>query len=383
MKNKTGKILIGAILVGVIALGTNFGSINTKALENGYMDGTDQQFMYTSRSLRCSIAKGKEEYYIMKDGYLYAGNPENMKSQGYFLASNFLAYYDGSLYITHRDTAKDIKKLELLKVSLDGEDRETIYVFDKTPTSIAIHRGELYYSVRDEINAEGYEYSDRHILNKVKLGEQKATKLYEGDLDREEVIEDIKCYGKYIYFMVRSYKDDEITSKQMYYDTVTNTVERIHSDDDKDIVSNVRMVEDKIIYTVCNPEPKTDCTYEEYIACFKQYMANLDGSEIKESLLSNVNGTVLGDGENFVVQLVDRINHEQTGIQMYTPQGKLISSVNLEGYSEELYTVLPGDEDYLFIVNRPHGDDTSIVSVDKKKLMQGEFEQKLMVKSER
>ena len=393
---KLGKKIITLICVVGLGIGISTFTEVTKAKDDAYMKKTDHQFMYAKDETSNMIASGAGKYYMIKDYNLYVADKDDMKFEilcyepdckhnmsetqeekmeckGSFLTSTFLAYYDGNLYTTLRDYSKGGEKLDLVKMSLDGKKKESIFTFDKTPESIVIHRGELYYSMRDNIDSDDAMYRTRYILNRVKLGDEKVTKLYKGDLDREEVIENIICYGKYIYFTVRSYKDDEITSKQMYYDTVTNTIERIHSDDDRDIVRGVEIAEDKIIYSVCNIISEDDFTY-------KEYMANLDGSEVEESFTEKAHGYALGDGKNFFVQITDKIDYKQIGIQVRTPEGDLISSVDTKDYFKDGYRVLAGDEDYLFIVNRPHKDRSNVVAVDKKKLMQGEFEQKLLVK---
>ena len=415
MNNKLKKIVIGVCLVSIVLGVTTFTEV-TKAKDDAYNQGTDHQFMYEEEQSEQIITSGPNKYYMIKEGYLYAADKDDMnfkvmcnkpecehnqsktqkdkmECEGYFLTSRFLAYYNGNLYVTSRHYVKGEGggKLELVKLSLDGKKKEVVYTFDKSPTSIAIHRGELYYSIRDDIDSTGSMYRTRHVLNKVKLGDEKATNLYKGNLNREEVIEDITCYGKYIYFTVRSYKDDEITSKQMYYDTVTNTVERIHSDDDRDIVRNVEIAGDKIIYSVCNIISEDDFTY-------KDYMANLDGSEVEESFTEKIHGAVHGDGENFIVKTVDKETFDATGIQIYSPEGELILDKDTnyfressdidekEGtpYFEEIQyfkedsKLIAGDKDYLFILNEVY-DRQQILSVDKQKLINDEFKVKRLL----
>lgn len=393
MKKYNVILYIISFILGIFSLT----GCNKSAQELGdcYIEGQDQQFMYSDGSMQ-KIARTENGYYFFAGEYLYYMDFESMRPiimcnkpnclhneetnlekrvdcNALFTENYFLSYYDGYLYTTVKQYKSSTNKTELIRVALDGTSRKKVFEFDVLPTAIAIHRGKLYYSgtaFNDEGNAV-------YALKEVSLGKwhAKPKVLYEGELAKGS-IQQIKCYGEHVYFTELTINDEVQIVRQMCYNNVKNEVIRICTQDDKLYPQSISIVNGKLYYTIFNGNYKDE---QNNIV----YRAELDGSNGAPCFEMPVLARISSDGNKLIVEdLVTKSekSDEQKSISLYSEDGEVLGEF-LTNQLSHVHDTFPGDEKYLFVVN--YADKCyEMQAVDKQKLSENKVEVNKLFKME-
>ena len=143
-------------------------------LGNEYIEGKDAQYMFMTTDGERYITRSEEGYYFINGWYLYYSdfntmNPivlcnkpnclhdkeldetKKFNCNAFLLTGNnttLLTIYNNYIYCyIDYDFLKDGTPVpELIRISLDGSERKTICELEEDITSMALHRGVLYYS---------------------------------------------------------------------------------------------------------------------------------------------------------------------------------------------------------------------------------------------
>ena len=373
-------------IIGVVIFSINMIACDTSEneLEDKYIEGQDQQFMFCDNGGKQKITKSSKGYYFSVGHYLYyiddkgneaivmcnkpnclhaeETNPYKVpECNALFPSPRLITYQGGKLYIVYEKPSK--QNYELAEVSLDGTNRKTLYEFDKRPTGIALHRGKLYYSSsvfnNKGENVYGLEMIDLNTSNL----EPKV--IYTGELQGGD-IQHILCYGKHIYFREISRHTEQMTVRAFRYDMEKDKVQRICTMQDEERLGSLGIIGDKLYYRIFSDTIKSSDNKSVFIT-------DLNNSNIEYEIEMPIYTHQLSDGRNLFA--IDNRGEsskrkEDRGISIYSKDGKFIIEYLLN-CNEGSYKVYPGDEKYMFLLYES-SEYMEWKRVDKVKMLRGE-----------
>lgn len=285
-------------------------------------------------------------------------------------------YYDGYLYTV---TAIELK---LLKISLDGSQREELGQLadiESANTLIwVIHRGYIYYCYTWDVGTE----EDNYYLNN-------SNCIYRRALDKDSEPECILAFpllsniyecqftatGSYVYMKVPT--ADDTTGRLYRYNTENDTLEWFKEWGDE--ISGVFVDDNKIFYSENNRSEKTTNIYE------------YDNETGEKNIFCKVNGLVDGIkyDNDFIYIPYEEEGEWKTGIWNW--QGECIAGIPSfdELYSEGIYREWLGTDDkyiYLHCIVITNSNEENIYTsimgkayvtmeyIEKEDILDGEYE---------
>ncbi len=187
---------------------------------------------------------------------------------------NFLQYYNSKLYLLESYWDKENARSKfatgwrLSQLDKDGGRKKVVKSFEKSPRSVIIHRGYLYYStVSSEVDEARYESS---IIRMKLLGDQKEEVLYTAQ-DVKLQISDLVAYGNQIYWLHSN--QDGYRIKRMDLITKELSVIGERNDGGANVLHSIS--KDRVYFNYFYNEPKDSRT-------LKIYSSNLKGENIQE-----------------------------------------------------------------------------------------------------
>jgi hypothetical protein len=109
--------------------------------------------------------------------------------------SNWIQYYEGRIYLLCGESTSN--NIILLSMDTTGSDRKEIYTFKSAPTSIAIHRGYVYYNT-SVYNADGKKTYGIAALS-LKNPSKDPITVYAGAFS-DGSVDEIRPYRNWVYF---------------------------------------------------------------------------------------------------------------------------------------------------------------------------------------
>jgi hypothetical protein len=348
---------------------------------NDYDASTDFPYMFQMQGNGILVAPTEKGYYFLNDSLLYYADKTNMKpvlldnrpendclqpsdkgtirncyayvKHDPLLRHKFLGYYNGKLYALESGEVwgKDNEnkfKTTLIELSKDGSTRKVKMVFDSIPKSMAIHRGTLYYTLRD-FNKESNATSQ--LMQLSLKGSGKPKPVYTGS-DSKSEISDIIPYGKNIYFY--EVIGQSITIKR--YDIENHAVTRMFTNDDGVIPLLRGIYQDRLLYTVNTPATFETLRDKEHTKVFSSDLEGTNGKQlpIERTFFSSyyVSGKYfyarpvfpyLFD-EKYKEKLKD-IRHELT---VYDGQYNVVDKIDFSFLPID-HSFMVGDDRYMFV----------------------------------
>ncbi|MFC6546976.1 hypothetical protein [Cohnella cellulosilytica] len=245
---------------------------------NEFDAATDFPYQFQMQGDGIIVAPSEEGYYVLNDSFLFFADKQNMKpvlldnrpendcqrpsSQGIIenchayvkhdpsSRPKFLQYYKGKLYTLESGEVwgKDNEnrwKTMLIELSKDGSSRKVVKTFDSMPRSIAIHRGSIYYTLK---NYSLDSKASSQLMHFSLKGSKKPKPIYTGNESGSQ-LQDITPYGKNIYF----YENVGKAVRVMRYDMENGTVTRMFTNDDGKLHVMQGFYKDRLVYVATTP----------------------------------------------------------------------------------------------------------------------------------
>ncbi|MDQ2085350.1 hypothetical protein RBH29_02715 [Herbivorax sp. ANBcel31] len=260
-------------------------------------------------------------------------------------------------------------------MSKDGTERKTILTLDFHPLSIAIHRGVVYYTVRDFSKDSDLEYHImKYDLEKRFFNEPEI--IYTGSSPDGSIF-DLMPYGNNVYFLER----ESNIRRLMRYDIEKETTTQIISDDDDNIRPTIQgFLNDKLILNMFDG----DDNYEkEWFA----YMSDLDGSNI-EKLPVDINflSHIYSDNNYLYIRPLyaalnlEEYQHIPDEMVIYDLDYQIVDTVDMS-YYRGMHKLISGDDEYMFIFYTKDYVTYYVDYLDKKEIGSGNLEFKNLIES--
>ncbi|RCX18245.1 hypothetical protein DFR58_1053 [Anaerobacterium chartisolvens] len=389
MKSFKNSLIIAYLIICVALLP---GCAGKNITGNTYIEGQDFQYMYFTQGRVPMMAESESGYYFFSGFYLYYADKKTMKPvilcnkpnclhdaetdpqkvyncNAFFrMVSPFLAYYDGSLYVTSTIFGKGREDYELVKLSQDGTSRKSVLTFDSQPGSLAIHRGKVYYvqNVYDKSLQSYYKISEFDLK---KFG-AKPRDIYAGKLEGGH-IQDLKCYGDSLYFTEYAHTEKMITTRAMRYDIITGKTARLFTDNDMEIVLDPEIYDNKLYYTM---EILEDGVVKEG----DTFVSDLKGENSRKSFSIDKDSIILADRKYLYANdnrfSLDAKPRDQQALRILDRDGKSVGSIKT-GHIDKHFSVICGGDSHLFITTYTE-DKFQIFYADKSEFGTGEIELK-------
>lgn len=392
--------LLYILVICVVFIGLT-GCSDYEDLGNTYNSKTDYQYSYHRQGEHITMADSGNGYYFLdskKNIYytdkskmkpvLLDNRPDadynsqqenNSKTDNAYTTGGFLTFYNEKLYtletgeiaLVEGNSIKETARL--IEMSKDGTDRKTILTLDFPPTSIAIHRGIVYYAVRDYSKDADLEY----YLMKYDLKKKffnKPEVIYTGSLSQGG-IQDIIPYGNNVYFL----ETGKNLLRQMRYDIKNKTVTRIITDDDKLFPTITGFFNSKLVINIYDGDDNFE---KKWIS----YLSDLDGSNKKELPIDiNFISNIYSFGDYIFVRPVsshlhayEKYKHIPDEMVVYDSDYQIVDKVDTSYYVGQHYLV-SGDDEYMFVFYAKDGKHY-IDYLDKKEIGSGKLKFKNLFK---
>lgn len=394
------KKLLSIFIICIVFIGL-VGCRDYKDFGNTYNKETDYQYPYHRQGGRITMADSGGGYYLLFSEGIYYTDKTNMKpvlldnrpdvdytsqqktdskTNNAYTNGGFLTFYNEKIYLLEKDKkalGKDnsIKETtRLIEMSKDGTDRKTIFTLDSTPASIAIHRGIVYYTIRDyskETDLEYYLMS--YDLRKKFFNKPEA--IFVGSLPYGW-IQDIIPYGDNVYFL----DVGKNLSRQMRYDIKKKTVTRIINDDDNLFPTITGFFNNKLVITIYDGD-------DNYEKKWISYLSDLDGSNMEELPIDiNFISNIYSFGDYIFVRPVwshlyayEKYKHIPDEMVVYDLDYQIVDKVDMSNYTEAPVLV-SGDDEYMFI-SYAKGGKRYIDYLNKKEIGSGKLKFKNLIKN--
>lgn len=377
-------------------------SLNQENYSNTYHPLTDYQYMYFMQNKTIPIAATQNGYYILNGKFIYYMDKENMNpvlldsrpnstchstdkeelEQCSAFVNNdnlreFLAYYNEKLYTIENHIYMDKQlgsniKPTLIEISPDGSERKVIFTFDFAPQSIAIHRGNLYYSKQD-FDIESNSSYQIMSLNLHKTS-SKPTSIYNGNLEMGNII-DIIPYGKQIYFN----EGGKNMYRTMRYDIEDKTLKQLFTEKDNESAAYSTIFQDKLLFSVFTGDPESKVSSITY-------SSNLDGSNIEAVPVANTFITNNYADANYLYSrpvwfytYSDQYPDLEHNMTVYSKQFDKVDTINLSDLPLNHF-ICGGDDDYMF-VQYPKDGNMYTLYLDKRAIGTGEAKFEVLLES--
>lgn len=384
MKQKAGKIIIGVLLLAILS-----GCSSNSEQADTYVAGTDYQYMYgDGGSMSAHQAKGEDGYYLLAEKFVYYINDSmdtvvplcskidclhNEETDGEKQQQcNAYVENDGMVQISYCDGYLYYiccinEQYQLHRMKEDGSSKEKIKEWDDCLIKQwIVHRNTIYYVNVDYTIGDNGMMEEHYSLKSLSLkGRLKEKYIYTPDEEIEVMdLANPVAYGNHLYFEVLGYTvdsnkitddnyQDYLYAKTFEYNLEDETLHEIIVDE-KTHVQGVTFWQDKIIL---NPFDFN----KDYGENAKSYIANLDGSNMKEFAINTVQGEkFLSDGTYLYVNNQALVALDKTSefvYKVYDNNSKLIDtmSVPFEGTGG----LEIGDEKGAFIVVVDEGNKST------------------------
>ena len=364
--------------------------------ENHYIDGQDHQFYYYSSESTHSMAESDSGYYFLGGQYLYFVDKANMTPvivcnkpnclhneetdstktlycNAFFEGAKSLFYYNDELYISTTRTTMTSES-EFLKVSLDGTRRKSSFKFDGAISSAALHRGVLYYAAQVwDANGQAIVSVSASKLN------GKSKEIYKETFGHGNV-NNIICYGNYVYFNAFDYTENGRLEKMVRYNILTEDTEILFDNQIMETIGKPSFISDKMYYRKSKLEfPDMSLEYQE------GFLAELDGSNAKSSFELGFPVDVNSDGQYLYARDIEwspfskPVDEQQ--LTIYTIDGEVVNRVNMGSFGS-LQSLIPGGEEHMFL-QQEDSDFLRIYYANKSQISTGNIEWKLLFEVER
>ncbi|WP_195468591.1 hypothetical protein [Clostridium sp. D43t1_170807_H7] len=388
-------IIIIISITSIISCAGNYES------NNNYIKGKDAQYMYMGMNSQQYITASNEGYYFINGLYLYYCDFNGMEPivlcnklnclhdkeidsskkyncNGFLITGvtpKLLTIYDGYIYCDiEADFLKDSFNPELIRISLDGDKRETVCKLESDIYSMALHRGKLYYSVSklslesDDAEKGIYQYTlkEYDILNSgSEIKELFTGKLVDGS------ISNIIPIGENLIFSESGF--DQESGKIIVYDSLYNIKNnkryKIAEDISADTIGSFGISNKNLVIL----PRKLDGN--NYITDNKLYEYNLETKESKVLFNKEFEGTFYYSDDNYIY--VDNILSIEDGnqnriITIYDKKGNKVDSIDTP-YSGIYNSFISGDEKYMFLRGRSE-EKAYIRYADKSKIGTGNLQ---------
>ena len=364
--------------------------------ENHYIEGQDHQFYYYSSESAQSMAESESGYYFFCGRYLYFVDKANMipvivcnkpnclhneetdptktlYCNAFFEGAKSLFYYNGSLYIsTTRSTMTNDS--EFLKVSLDGTRRKTLFGFDGIISSSALHRGVLYYAAQVwDANGQAIVSVNAANLN------GRSKEIYKETFALGNV-NDIICYGNYVYFKTFDNTEDGHFDKMVQYNILTGKTEVLFDNPAMLSIDNPIFINDKMYYRKTKVKiPDMSLDYQE------GFVADIDGSNANNSFDPGFPVNINSDGQYLYARDIEwspfskPVDEQQ--LTIYTIDGEVVDSVPTGSFGR-IQSLIPGGKEHMFL-QQVDDEFFRIYYAEKSQISTGNIEWKLMFEIER
>lgn len=340
-----------------------------KDLGDNYVSNEDAQYMFMQSSLDKYIAKSDSGYYFVNGLYLYYADKETMKPVilcdkpnclhdketdphkkpecNAFIGSesnNLLTIYDNHIYY-YGVNAKDNFEKYIFRIGLDGNDKKAVAKIGDNVTSMAIHRGKLYYSNYEDIPSSDRKYEGEKIakLNEYDfLKSSSKPKVIKEFKNIDGAISYIIPLGNKVYFNEYTFDDSSygLDSKIQIYDIKNKKIDKLY--DYKESI--YRIFKDNIIFSAAIEENG------EYKRDPHVYICDLDGGnkrllfneEIEENFYSD-NKYIYFDNARLI-----KDNDLERLLTVRNEDGEIVDKININGIRPS-FNFAGSDGEKLFI----------------------------------
>lgn len=359
----------------------------------------DYKYMYAESNSIQALTASSDGYYFINGLYLYFCDYETMESvvlcnkpnclhdkeldekkkyncNGFLITdgdSKLITTYDNYLYCyIDIDFQKDNWQPEIIKISLDGSKRETVCILEPNITSIALHRGKLYYATSvcsddDQELQEGiYEYALKEYDVFKKSAE--PIEIVSGK-EVMAVIHDITPVGNKVRYTKYAEEDNIIAGKEFVYDIDDKSVNQIAEDINLKYVGPLTISEGDYIFTPISIN-NGNIEYSDYI-----YKNNIE-TGISEKLFKREFSDLTHYSDDSYIY-VDNILSIEDGnqnrvITIYDKEGNKVDSIDTP--CNGIYnSFISGDEKYMFLRGR-NEEKAYIRYADKSKIGTGNLQ---------
>ncbi|MHB8063341.1 MAG: hypothetical protein ACYDG2_12010, partial [Ruminiclostridium sp.] len=369
MRYLKNKLVILSLIIYLIVLS---GCGSKTITENSYIKGQDFQYMYFEQGSSIIMAETENGYYFFSGWYLYYADKQTMKPvilcskpnclhdtetdpkkvyncNAFFRSPGvlpFIAYYDGDIYVMSTEFGKGKNEYELVKISFDGTKRKSILSFDVEPTSLAIHRGKLYYTQTAYDKNQKSIYAIREF--DLKKFNAKPKEIYTGVLEGGN-IQDLMCYGNNLYFLEFAHNEKSFSNINMRYNIITGKAVRLFSDinyNDMEISSYPAIYNGKLYYSVAKYNTDGTAITKESFVC------DLNGENKKKIFEVDKDSIILADQyylySNDIIWSSDAKSKDKQKLRILDKDGMKIDSIST-GNINDNSSILCGGESHLFI----------------------------------
>ena len=367
---------------------------------NKYNWETDYQYLYRRQGLPEAVTYNGDGYYFLTGDRIYYADKDNMEpvildnrpdadyddaESAYFTKTfnrGFITFNNGKLYILEMyeklgDDNRVKEPARLIEMEKDGTGRKTVLTFDFFPEFIAIHRGFVYYTVRDFSKKSDLEYYlMKYNLDKRFSGEPEV--VYKGELPTGAITE-VFPYGNNVYF--HDFDVEEGIMRTMRYDIKEETVKRIivHNDDMETIPSFAGILNNKLLLDMW--EGKDPNFERESFA----YVSDLEGTDIEKLPIAiNFISNIYSDDKYLYLRPVeayrrrDEYSHIKNEMAIYDLEYNLVDKVDMSKYIG-ISQLVSGDDDYMFIFYTSDLTTFAVDYLDKKEIGSGNLEFKNLI----
>lgn len=365
MKKRTVGLMAGVLVLLLCAC-----SQKEEDLGDSYIFGQDSQYYFNNQE---ALAESEDSYYLFGDGYLFSKSKENgeitilcdkpdclhdhetdMTRQAdcnaYYGNGSLVYYYHNKLYIITQES--DIGKIysAVYEADLTGSTREKILEPKEYGFCSMIHRGYLYISFSDFLEApEVYEENEekrensRYRVDRYNLNgnTQKAETIFEKSGEFGQ-INGMKAYGNKIHMAVSSMEG----VSNLIYDIQSKTTEEFP----EKIAGDLTFFNGNILY---HRMPGNDeKTYFERIEAHRDEKAILadgkghqvDTVNIPISHIRFANDDLIANDNQYEVLYVNAEPNERA-VQIYDKDGNFMKEIKL---GNESLPALGMNKDYYF-----------------------------------
>lgn len=386
------KVIFLIMIVGIVLLS----GCSPKILnENRYIKGEDSQFYYYCSADAQPMAESEKGYYFFSGDYLYCADKSNMTPvivcdkpnclhdeetdstkrlycNAFFQGAKSLFYYKGSLYIFVTRTTTTSES-ELLKVSLDGTKRKSLFKVDGIISAAALHRGTVYYAAQ-VWDADG---QSTVCVNAAKLN-GRSKEIYKDKFVFGNV-SDILCYGNYVYMDSFDFTEKGNLDRTVRYNTVTGETKVLF--DNPVLVSTgiPSFINDKMYFR------KTKLKFPEMaLENQEAFIADIDGNNLKSSFDPGFPVGVNSDGQYLYAHDVEWSSFskpaEEQRLTLYTIDGEVVDSIPTGSFGS-IQSIIPGGKNHMFLQQLDNNFFT-IYYAEKSQISTGKMQWKLLFKIE-
>lgn len=289
---------------------------------------------------------------------------------------NFIQNYQSHLYILENVWDKESTQSrfdtvwKLSRLDLDGKNRKLLKKFNTSPSTIAIHRGYLYYAT---VSASNNTPQKVEVLRTKMDGDMSSDEVvYTGD-DNVTDISGILPYGNQLYWL-------EFTDKgyrTQRYDLNNNKVTTLWDRGDGSLSNLLNVSGNKLYFSYFYGDPADKRTH-------KKYSSDLQGNQIEEvqiehppalsHIYNDKNYTYIRVIDVYVQDLPKGYPHE---LSIYEDDAK-VHNVDLS-LIPKINETLVGDERYMFIKYMGQNWVEGFFILDKSQIKSGQAEFKLLI----